>query len=229
MIVVSCPSCATRFKMDKSLIPEKGRVVRCSSCQHKWRLVLPPLKQLYSKPDEETEKQSAVLHDHVANTGQFRDNFSIEKKKNIQSRLYIPFFIVLFIWIIGVVMLFIYPKKIVNYLPVMRGFYDSIGVEIEKKGLSLIQPFLEIRNNPDQNSNILTVRWTIMNTHPSEVQPLRPIKVSLRDKANFIVQEFLITQFEVENLAPGGIEDFSYEVPDLPENVIDVEITLIEE
>ena len=232
MIIVSCPSCAMRFKMDKSLIPSKGRVVRCSSCGHKWRLTHPdpkketkappPLPSLYKKKEEaETPQEPHIKKKRPHGTNTI--------KNSLQSRLYIPFLIILFIWAMFFITLFLYPKTVVKYIPEMRGLYDAVGVKIEKTGLSLIQPFLEIKSDPDDNSDILIVRGTVMNTHPSKTLPLRPIRISLRDKANFIVQEFLMTQYETETLAPGGIEDFSYEVPNLPNNVIDVEIILVDE
>lgn len=231
MIIVSCPSCAMRFKMDEALIPTKGRVVRCSSCSHKWRLMhpdankndavppAPPLPSLYKEQKEPEAPKTRKTRPHRTGT----------IKSSLQSRLYIPFLVILFIWAMFFITLFFYPKSVVKYIPEMRGLYDAMGVKIEKTGLSLIQPFLEIKSNPDDNSDILIIRGTVMNTHPSQTLPLRPIRISLRDKANFIIQEFLMTQFETENLAPGGIEDFSYEVPNLPNNVIDVEIILVDE
>ena len=36
-MIVDCPACATRFRMDAALLPEGGRVVRCSACGHGWR------------------------------------------------------------------------------------------------------------------------------------------------------------------------------------------------
>jgi len=219
-----------RFKMDKSLIPDKGRIVRCSSCGHKWRLVHPdtePQTKLPSLYNRTEQYESHTPYNNAPNTPNTPEKH--HKKKNIQSKLYIPFLITLFIWAIFFITVSLYPKTVVKYIPEMRGLYEVLGIKVEKTGLSLIQPFLEVRNDSEDSSDVLIVRGTIMNTHPSETLTLRPIKLSLRDKANFIVQEFLITQFETEALAPGGIEDFSYEVPNLPDNVIDVEIVLIEE
>ena len=33
---IQCPKCNRSFKIDMSLIPEKGRLLQCGTCSHKW-------------------------------------------------------------------------------------------------------------------------------------------------------------------------------------------------
>ena len=35
-MIIICPSCQKRFDVDTNLIPEKGRMVKCGSCNHTW-------------------------------------------------------------------------------------------------------------------------------------------------------------------------------------------------
>jgi predicted Zn finger-like uncharacterized protein len=35
-MIIACPSCSTRFKLDAARIPSKGAKVRCASCGHVW-------------------------------------------------------------------------------------------------------------------------------------------------------------------------------------------------
>jgi predicted Zn finger-like uncharacterized protein len=35
-MIIACPSCATRFKIDAARIPEKGAKLRCAKCAHVW-------------------------------------------------------------------------------------------------------------------------------------------------------------------------------------------------
>ena len=35
-MIVDCPSCNKKFDIDQNLIPNKGRLVECGSCKHKW-------------------------------------------------------------------------------------------------------------------------------------------------------------------------------------------------
>jgi predicted Zn finger-like uncharacterized protein len=41
-MVITCPNCSTRFKIDPAAIGEKGRMVRCSACKHRWFVEPPP-------------------------------------------------------------------------------------------------------------------------------------------------------------------------------------------
>ena len=35
-MIISCPSCLKKFKIEESLIPSKGRNLQCGSCNHNW-------------------------------------------------------------------------------------------------------------------------------------------------------------------------------------------------
>ena len=35
-MIIVCPKCKTKFDIEDSLIPEKGRLLQCSSCNNKW-------------------------------------------------------------------------------------------------------------------------------------------------------------------------------------------------
>ena len=35
-MIISCENCPKKFDVDDNLIPENGRMLQCSSCDHKW-------------------------------------------------------------------------------------------------------------------------------------------------------------------------------------------------
>ena len=35
-MIITCNNCNKKFDLDSSLIPDKGRLLQCSSCDHKW-------------------------------------------------------------------------------------------------------------------------------------------------------------------------------------------------
>ena len=35
-MIITCPNCEKKFKIDNSLIPEEGRDLQCGSCKHVW-------------------------------------------------------------------------------------------------------------------------------------------------------------------------------------------------
>ena len=46
-MIITCPNCNKKFKIDPTLIPEDGRDLKCGSCDHVW---LYKVKDISSKP-----------------------------------------------------------------------------------------------------------------------------------------------------------------------------------
>ena len=44
-MIIACPKCKKKFDIEDSLIPEKGRLLQCGSCQHKWHYKLIKTKE----------------------------------------------------------------------------------------------------------------------------------------------------------------------------------------
>ena len=39
-MIISCSNCNKKYKIDEKLIPENGRLLQCSSCNHKWHYTI---------------------------------------------------------------------------------------------------------------------------------------------------------------------------------------------
>ena len=50
-MIINCINCNKKFDVDSSLIPEKGRTIQCSSCNHIW----------FFKPNLESPKNEIPL------------------------------------------------------------------------------------------------------------------------------------------------------------------------
>ena len=48
-MIITCKNCTKKFKVDSTVIPEKGRLLQCNSCNHKWFFK----KEIVIKPTEE--------------------------------------------------------------------------------------------------------------------------------------------------------------------------------
>ena len=35
-MIITCNNCNKKFDLDSNLIPDKGRLLQCASCNHKW-------------------------------------------------------------------------------------------------------------------------------------------------------------------------------------------------
>ena len=67
-MIISCENCNKKFEVDSKLIPNKGRLLQCSSCNHKW----------FHKPTEFVE--SRLFQDYNDNKQSSFDQNSVEDK-----------------------------------------------------------------------------------------------------------------------------------------------------
>ena len=60
-MIIVCPSCGKNFDVDENLIPDKGRLLKCGSCDQTWffnKNVSEPTEPLIDKP----AKQKKILN-----------------------------------------------------------------------------------------------------------------------------------------------------------------------
>ena len=72
-MIITCINCAKKFNVDSSLIPEKGRLLQCNNCKHKWFFKkeiineqVIPIKTTI--PTEEPEPLNEDLHTVITET-----------------------------------------------------------------------------------------------------------------------------------------------------------------
>ena len=71
-MIIECPNCNKKFSLDKKLIPENGRTLKCSSCYHIWH---------YKIPITESIDDIGISEDKNTNLDA---NISEVKKKNVE-------------------------------------------------------------------------------------------------------------------------------------------------
>ena len=67
-MIISCNNCDKKFEIDENLIPEKGRLLECSSCKHQW----------FFKKENIKESQEIINIDKVKNENKI---FNEEKNR----------------------------------------------------------------------------------------------------------------------------------------------------
>ena len=72
-MIISCENCNKNFEVDSNLIPEKGRLLQCSACDHKWFYKISKFVDLESSDKKTIEEED--------------ENLQIEsKKKEIKTK-----------------------------------------------------------------------------------------------------------------------------------------------
>ena len=54
-MIIACPSCNKKFEVDASLLPSKGKLLQCGSCNHKWFFEKKVIKKAKKLVYEETQ------------------------------------------------------------------------------------------------------------------------------------------------------------------------------
>ncbi len=64
-MIISCPSCLKKFKIEDNLIPSKGRNLQCGSCNHNWFYKIENKTVEPIKLEENIEKKIEASEDNV--------------------------------------------------------------------------------------------------------------------------------------------------------------------
>ena len=76
-MIVDCPNCNKSFNIDKNLIPEKGRLLKCGSCNHTWQFTL-PVKDEIEIMEKNNNNEITV---NVEKNNQLEQNTTINESK----------------------------------------------------------------------------------------------------------------------------------------------------
>ena len=117
-MIIICPNCKKQFEIDSSLIPEKGRLLKCGSCDHTWFFTkhdeLPNKNEIITKPIEnEIKKTLSTIPKEKKffknkNTSNLPDNKGSElvkyqPKLNLNFGKFLNYLIVLLISFVAVI------------------------------------------------------------------------------------------------------------------------------
>ena len=72
-MIISCENCNKNFEVDSSLIPENGRLLQCSACDHKWFYKISKFSDLELSDNKTTEE----ITENLSN-----NNKELEVQKN---------------------------------------------------------------------------------------------------------------------------------------------------
>ena len=112
---IQCPKCNRSFKIDKSLIPEKGRLLQCGTCGHKWffkniihetktKTVNISEENILKKPEITKKIQNPKININEDEYNKTKIKSDI-RKKNVNKINYIKFFFVIIISIVAFILI----------------------------------------------------------------------------------------------------------------------------
>ena len=87
-MIIVCPSCGKNFDVDKNLIPDKGRLLKCGSCNQTWFFNRNENVEIKSSTDEVFEEEKPKINEKKIRKP--ASNFSTNIKKGSELVKYQP-------------------------------------------------------------------------------------------------------------------------------------------
>ena len=133
---ISCPKCSKLFNVNDEQIPNKGRLLQCSSCNHKWFYTLPKKTandDVLELDDIDTLKEKSINYDEETFSKDFisnnKDEVDVPNKSIKTFNFKIVFFY--FILIIAIIILVdTFKSQISSFYPninnIMASLYETL-------------------------------------------------------------------------------------------------------
>jgi len=143
-MIVDCINCEKKFDVESDLIPDKGRLVQCNSCDFKWffkkEIINVPIKVendetinlLDKASDSELDKDKIIQNNDVEtveeNILDKKSNLKTKYKRNYNILNLFIVFIISFVALIIVIDTFKYPigKIVPNIELLLYNLYESL-------------------------------------------------------------------------------------------------------
>ena len=113
-MIIICEQCNKKFEIESNLIPEKGRLLQCSSCSHKWFYKIDVLEEtkVVLKQENIKSKKTDPINEETNNIKVFEESVSSKKLKRKHSYKFpeskkISFLNVILVFIISIIALIV--------------------------------------------------------------------------------------------------------------------------
>jgi predicted Zn finger-like uncharacterized protein len=209
-MILTCPSCATRYAVDEAKFPPAGRKVRCAKCGHVWFQAGPAsaldpglIAQIASAPAAgapapktapEPAPEPAHLPERVAEAAAepsrplAAPTFGAVEMAHERTGWGPPLAIaagwVVLIAVIGLIGLSAvrYRQEISAIWPQSAGVYNSLGFGVNAKGIDIVN--VDYHRESEDGQVVLAVTGRIINSGARELPVPQGVRVTLSDSAN---------------------------------------------
>jgi len=86
-MIITCNNCNKKFDIDSNLIPDKGRLLQCASCDHKWFFKKEALENTVSPIDEDISIDSINIFDQNSSSTNEEKSVSDAPKDEVEVDL----------------------------------------------------------------------------------------------------------------------------------------------
>ena len=193
-MILTCPSCATRYTVDAAKFPAAGRQVRCAKCGHNWfqpgpepEEVAQPEPEIFAPAPEPV--QAPVTPPEPEPTPSPRNFAPMAHAEQRPRMAWLPMLGVIAGWagLIAVVLLIglsavRYRQEITVIWPQSAGVYSTLGMNVNAHGVDFRD--VDYHRESEDGQVVLVVTGTIVNNGTRELPVPQTIIVTLSDAGN---------------------------------------------
>ena len=231
-MILTCPSCETRYSVDPGSLLPAGRTVRCANCGHSWterppgdmpKSVEVPAEE---PPEEEEEDDFEVpsIEDVAVQADRPTRTFAAPQKRAMGGIIARSSFAAAVLLLLGGG--FFLRGAIMEVWPPSTKLYQLAGLApLETYALALLNvaPAQEV----DGNNNVVIVVTGAISNITDQVQPVPKLRGSLLDSNS---REIFSWTFDppTPELGAGEQREFATRVPNPPPGARGVAVTFVE-
>ena len=233
-MIVTCPACATRYKVPDGAFGAEGRDVRCKSCSFEWLAVpddlspSPAKREFAPSAPEAAQAAAAGRKAEEAMEPQARPSVDIEaaarrrtmfrKTEAANKKLDWPAIAIAASIFIGVISLYPLRNTITSLVPAAGPLYKLAGIEINLVGFDFAN--VSVAREFDSGLPVLTVAGDVVNVS-GRLMPVPRVRFGLRDGAQQEIYHWSVSVSE-DPLFPGERARFSTKLAAPPKEARDV-------
>lgn len=196
-MIITCPSCSTRYLLPPAALSPVGREVRCARCGHVW---------FQAPPDDMPRTVDLIEPMPLGAGGSLAAESPVRNLPgppltNPRRGAALGWLLFIVILAGGIAAAAAFRERVVEAWPPSGKLYELVGLPVAAYGLSLVTPTTE--RSSEGGAEILTVSGSIRSTLGSE-RPVPPLWVSLIDDQGRILRRELASP--EPNLLPAGGE-----------------------
>ena len=183
-MILTCPSCGTRYSVDGSKFPAAGRTVRCAKCGHSWHQPGEAAEPVLEQPAAASEPVvETPAHESSSPTRSFAPvSVAAEPERAPLG----PRIAVMAGWagLIAVVLLIAYAavryrQDIAAIWPQSAGVYAGLGLPVNASGIDFRK--VDYRRENEDGQVVLAVSGEIVNGGSRELPVPQTVRVTLSD------------------------------------------------
>lgn len=212
-MILTCPSCSTRYQADAAKFPAAGRQVRCAKCGNSWHQAAPEPEPIAIEALEVPEPVEAPPPD---NGGDLRGASTPSPVRAYAPAASVPppppgqlgqKLAVAAGWI-GLILAVLaigysavrYRQEIAVAWPQSAGVYSSLGMHVDASGIDFRG--VDYRRETEDGQTVLAVSGTIVNVAKRALPVPQSVRVTLSDADNHEVYHWTF-QPKATTLKPG--------------------------